>query len=71
MELPKKNFVNNNKYNYQAKLSVLNLHHRNTNITTVEVLILLYSDCVANSESKFSNPWEQWICYQVCSLVYI
>jgi len=35
MELPKKNFVDNNKYNYQAKLPVLNLHYQQTNITTV------------------------------------
>ena len=35
MELPKKNFVDNNKHNYPAKLPVLNLHHQQTNITTV------------------------------------
>ena len=56
MQLPKKNFVDNNKYNHQAKLPVLNWHHRNTNITTVEVLTVLYSDCGVNSESEFSNP---------------
>ena len=71
MQLPKKNFVENDKYNHQANLPVLNWHHRNTNITTVEVLIVLYSDCVVNSESGFSNPGEHLICYQVCSLVCI
>jgi len=59
MELSKKKFVDNIKYNYQAKLAVLYLHQRNTKIITAEVLVLLYSDCVANSVSKFSNPWEQ------------
>jgi hypothetical protein len=59
MELSKKKFVDNIKYNYQAKLAVLYLHQRNTNIIAPEVLVLLYSDCVENSESKFSNPWEQ------------
>ena len=71
MELPKKNFFDNNKYNHQAKTPVLNWHHRNTDITTVEVLIVLYSDWGVNSESEVSNPWERWICYQLCGLVCI
>ena len=41
MELPKKNSVDNNKYNYQSKLPVLYLHHRNTNITTRRVSIII------------------------------
>ena len=52
MELPKKNFVDNNKYNHQATMPVLNWLHRSTNITTVEVLIVLYSDCGVNSERQ-------------------
>ena len=56
MEVPKKTIVNNNKYNHQATMPVLNWHHQNTNITTAEVLIVLYSNLVVNSESEVSNP---------------
>ena len=67
----RKNSVND-KHNPQAKLPVLNRHNQNTNITTVQMLmVLLQWLCGKVWESEFSYLWQQWTCHCACSLGYI
>jgi len=41
LEPPHKNSAEDDKHNHQAKMSVLNWHNQNTNLTTIEMLTVL------------------------------
>jgi len=59
-EQPIKN--DNNKYNPQAKMPLLNRHNQNPNITTAEMLMVLLQWLYSKVwESKFSYLWQQWM----------